>query len=193
MKDEAVWLKKLSQGSELAFTKIFDHYRPHIYRVSLNMLKNTIQAEEVVQDVFLKIWTDRESLNSIENFDGFIFMMARNNIYDRFKKKASEQKAFTVIKKQKREPVNHADHPLIEQQYFDLLQKTLSMLPDRQKQIYHLSRDKGMNYKQIGQQLNISPLTVKKHMAEALKFIRRHLEVHLGIFALFTFLYDLFW
>lgn len=179
LKNERAWLKKLSQGSELAFTRIFDHYRPRIYSVALKMLKSADLAEEVVQEVFLKVWTKREEMVSINNFAGYLFMMARNDIYDRFKKLASEKTARRVFTEKRNNTVNNTDYPVIERQYGELLQETLATLPPRQKQIYHLSRDKGLSYKQIGKQLGISHLTVKKHMAEALGFIRKQLESHL--------------
>ncbi len=180
LKNEKKWLKKLSEGSELAFTRIFDHYRPRIYSVALKMLKSTDLAEEVVQEVFLKVWTKREEMAAINHFEGYLFMMARNHIYDRFKKLANEKAANRIFTEKRSTDVNNTDHPVIEGQYYELLQQTLSMLPPRQRQIYHLSREKGMSYKQIGRQLNISHLTVKKHMAEALGFIRRQLESHLA-------------
>lgn len=180
LENEKTWLEKLARGSELAFTKIFDHYRTQIYRVALRMLKSTSQAEEVVQEVFLKIWILREDMANIKNFEGYLFIMARNNIYDKFKKLAREKNAVRSLHGEKTKSVDNTDHSIIEEQYSELLQQTLAKLPPRQKQIYHLSRDQGMSYKQIGKQLNISHLTVKKHMAEALGFIRKHLETHLG-------------
>lgn len=185
LENEKALLTELSQGSETAFTKIFDHYRPRIYSVALKMLKSASQAEEVVQEVFMKVWVLRKEMGNITNFEGYLFIMARNNIYDRFKKLAREQSARLVFHEKRSEFVSNTDHPIMEKHYSELLQHILSELPPRQKQIYDLSRAKGMSYKQIGKQLNISHLTVKKHMAEALKFIRKHLETHLDVFVIF--------
>ena len=179
LKDEAALLIKLSEGNELAFTRIFDHYRPRIYSVALKMLKSTHLAEEVVQDVFLTIWKRREYMATIKQFDGYIFMMARNNIYDRFKKLASEEVAQHRYMEENSKTVSNTDHRIIENQYGELLNNTLQMLPSRQRQIYHPSRDKGLRNKQNGKQLNISHLTVKKHMSKALGFIRQRLEYHI--------------
>ncbi|MCC5905283.1 MAG: RNA polymerase sigma-70 factor [Balneolaceae bacterium] len=192
LKNEKEWLKKLSQGSELAFTKIFDHYRPRIYSVALNMLKSSNQAEDVVQEVFLKIWTQQEKMININNLEGYLFMMARNNIYDRFKKLASERTARNTFTEIRKNTVNNTDHSLIEKNNYELLQQTLAILPPRQKQIYDLSRNEGMSYKQIGIKLDISHLTVKKHMSEALKFIRKHLETHIEPVILLPMLFGIF-
>jgi RNA polymerase sigma-70 factor (family 1) len=180
LKNEKAWIKKLSLGCELAFTRIFDHYRPRVYTVALKMLKSEDLAEEVVQEVFLKVWIKRGKMESVDHLAGYLFMMARNNIYDRFKKLAREKMARRVFTGKRNRSVNNTDYSVIESQYDELLQETLATLPPRQKQIYHLSRDKGMSYKQIGKQLDISHLTVKKHMAEALGIIRKQLESHLA-------------
>lgn len=156
------------------------------------MLKTTSQAEEVVQEVFLKVWILREDMANVGNFEGYLFIMARNNIYDRFKKLAREKNAIRSLHAKKTDSVDNTDHPVLEKQYSDLLQQTLAKLPPRQKQIYHLSRDQGMSYKQIGKQLDISHLTVKKHMAEALGFIRKHLETHFGTAIFLPLLLEVF-
>src|SRR5690554_5839468 len=123
LENEKALLAELSEGSEMAFTKIFDHYRPRIYSVALKMLKSASLAEEVVQEVFLKVWMLREEMATITNFEGYLFIMARNNIYDRFKKLAREQSVRRIVHEKRSGIVSNTDHPVIEEHYSELLQQ----------------------------------------------------------------------
>ena len=83
-------LRQLGAGSEYAFTRLFDHYRGTIYGVALKFLKSPVLAEEIVQDVFLKVWHKREEMAGVKNLDAYLFIMARNFIFDRIKKMSYE-------------------------------------------------------------------------------------------------------
>lgn len=173
----------LAQGSEFAFTELFDRYRARIYGVALKFLKCPDLAEEVVQEVFLKVWLRREDLVNILHFEGYLFTMTRNHVFDGIKEIAKETTAkseFALHVKQ----VNDTDYPLIEKQYEELLQEAVVQLPPQQKQIFHLAKTDGLTHQAIADQLHISRLTVKTHMAKALHTLRRNLQHYISTFAI---------
>lgn len=185
--DEKKVLEMLAQGSEYAFTQLFDHYRARIFSVAMRFLKSRELAEEVVQEVFLKVWVRREQMAMVLNFEGYLFTMARNRVFDCIKDLAEE----TAAKREfvhSIQPMNGTDHFLIEKQYEGLLQEAVNQLPPQQKQIFRLAKIEGLSHQAIAEQLHISRLTVKTHMAKALQTIRHNLRHHLTTFILLPLL-----
>lgn len=183
--DEKKLLELLSNGSEYAFTQIFDAYRSQIFGVSMKFLKSQHLAEEVVHDVFLKVWLKREKLVKVQNFRAYLFAMTRNHVLDRIKAIAAE----TSAKRELGHIIQHEEYAesfLIEKQYEELLHKVVDALPPQQKQIFRLAKIEGMSHHVIAEQLHISRLTVKTHMAKALQTIRQSLEHHIIMVAPFA-------
>lgn len=189
--DEIKVLALLAQGSEYAFTQLFDHYRARIFSVALRFFKSRELAEEVVQEVFLKVWVRRADLARILHFEGYLFTMARNQVFDGLKDIAEE-----IIAKRgfahRIQPVIGTDHPLIEKQYEELLHEAVNQLPPQQKQIFRLAKIEGLSHQAIAEQLNISRFTVKTHMAKALQTIRHNLHHHTATFTLLPVILRIF-
>lgn len=184
-------LQLLAQGSEFAFTQLFDHYRGRIFSVAWRFLKSRALAEEIVQEVFLKIWVRRGEVASILNFEGYLFTMTRNQIFDGVKRIAAEttaKRAFT----ERLQLVEDTDHSVIDKQYDELLREAVDHLPPQQKQIFRLAKMEGLSHQAIADQLHISRLTVKTHMAKALQTIRHNLRHHLTTFSLLPIIFQLF-
>jgi RNA polymerase sigma-70 factor (family 1) len=177
--DEGRLLQLLAEDSHYAFTQIFDNYKDSVYGVSFRILKSHLLAQEIVQDVFLKIWLKRTELMAIENFAGFLFVTARNLTFDRLKQLAYE----SMLKKElsgREEATSIAENRVQYQQYVKVLSEAVNLLPPQQKQVYLLSKESGLSHAQIGEQLKISKLTVKKHLVVAMKFIREYFTKNLG-------------
>jgi RNA polymerase sigma-70 factor (ECF subfamily) len=169
----------LAEGSEHAFTLLFDHYRGKVYSVAWHFLKSPVLAEEIVQDVFLKIWLKRQDLKEIQNTENYLFILTRNLIFDRLKALSYESAA------QKKWPapsasVDDGDYRVRQNQCEELLHQAVDLLPERQREVYRLAKMQGLSQEAIAGQLQLSRLTVKKHMAEALKSIRKFLRMHLS-------------
>ena len=173
-------LQLLSEGSQYAFAQIFDNYKDRVYGVAYHVLKSHLIAEEIVQDVFMKIWLKRTELTVVERLDAFLFTVARNMTFDRLKRIAYEADMKKEMGRRERN-TNDTDHRIQNQIYQSLLNEAVSKLPEQQKKVYLLSKESGLSHEEIGKRLNISKLTVKKHLVRALKFIRKDLARHLGI------------
>ncbi len=180
-------LQRLKEGSESAFTQLFERYRVKLYSVAFKFLKSSVLAEETVQDVFLKIWLKRSELPVIKNFEGYLFIMGRNFIFDRIKKMAYEKVAQTNWNGETAF-TEDAEYLIRRHQCELLLQKAIELLPPQQKQVYSLARKEGMSHEKIAEHMKLSRVTVKTHMAKALQNIRRYLDGRLNNVSLTPFL-----
>jgi RNA polymerase sigma-70 factor (family 1) len=181
--NESDLLEQLKAGNEKAFTQLFDHFRGTVYGVAFKFLRSPVLAEEIVQDVFMKLWLKRGELDAVKRLDAYLFVMARNFIFDRIKKMSYENTAQASLP----ENVPSADDTeyLIRQhQCQQFLLEAIELLPPQQKQVYHLARVEGLSHEMIAAKMQLSKHTVKKHMAMALQTIRKYLDIHLYHFPL---------
>lgn len=174
--NESNILLSVAEGDTQAFRLLFDHYRPKIYSYALHLTESSSHADEVVQEVFLKLWTNRQSLRQVESFNGWLYAVARHCIFDAFKKTAKEARAMKEIGEAGAVASNNVDDLILERENEQLLQKALSMLSPQQQTIYYLSRHRGMKHEEIAKELSISKNTVKVHMVNALKAIREYVS-----------------
>lgn len=179
--NEQELLEQLKTGSEDAFTRLFDNYRGTVYGVALKFLKSPVLAEEIVQDVFLKLWLKRGEMVAVKQLDAYLFVMARNFIFDRIKKMSYETTAQTSLTKP--EPsVDDTEHLVRQHQCEQLLQQAIELLPAQQKQVYYYAKVNGLSHEMIAEKMQLSKHTVKKHMAMALQTIKKYLDGRLNYF-----------
>ena len=180
--NEKELLKCVAEGDEGAFAKLFAHYRNRVYTIAFKLTRSNIIAEEIVQDVFLKIWQKGPDLPAIKNFNAYLFIVTRNHIYKVLKDIARNYKVVTLPDEdQVLSDSNTADF-LVNKEYTLLLQNAIERLPSQQKQVYYLVKDQGFKRDEVAQQLHIQPETVKFHLAQAMKNIRAFCMLHLGFF-----------
>ena len=179
--DEATLLLKVANGDEISFRQLFEHYWDNIYGVALAYTKSTVIAEEMVQDVFLKIWLNREKLAMVEKFDGYLFTVARNHIFNELRKKVKEEPFIDSLLNYFQETSGSPEQQLLNKESEQLINMAIKQLPPQQHIIYCLSRQDGLSQDQIATKLQISRHTVKSHMNKALKFIRNFLQLHFEI------------
>ena len=174
--EESTLLSLLARDSEYAFQLVFDRYRNNIYKVAMMYLKSPVMAEEIVQDVFLKLWFQRKQLTEIRSLESWFFTITKNLTLNCMKKIAHEWTAREKWIKQNDMSENTADYKILNAENQQLFQKAIEHLSPQQQQVYKLAKEQGLSYDAISQQLSISPLTVKTHMARALASIRLFLQ-----------------
>ncbi len=172
-------VQQLKEGCEKAFKVLYKKYSNDIYAYSRSLLKSDTYAEEIVQEVFLKIWTYRHQLDNTTSFKSFLFTIARNFSYN-FLRKSSKNRALReaiFYKSQVTQPKTQ-DEQLIEAEYEHIQTQVLALLPPKRRQIFEMSRQEGKTYREISEELNISISTVKSQVSKALKTIREYLALH---------------
>ncbi|WP_186452464.1 RNA polymerase sigma factor [Chitinophaga polysaccharea] len=177
--NERELLSETARGNEVAFSALLDLYRNKLYSHALSYLKSCQEAEELVQDVFLKIWDNRHRLPEIENFKNYLFILSRNQLVSAVRKRLKTAAPPTD------DDLNEGwlpDGQLEWKETYQQIQQAIGRLPPQQKAVFILSRFENFTYQQIAVQLQISPTTVKFHMVAALNTLREAL--HYNVFML---------
>lgn len=163
----------LSNDSEYAFQLLYDRHRDRIYQVAVRYLKSPMAAQEVVQDVFLKLWINRASMDPTRPLEAWLYTVARNLIVNRLRKLASEWKSVRPLQPNDDFSEAPVDGRVDAQRYQRWYQEALSSLSEQQRTVFLLAREEQLSYAEIAERLSLSPLTVKTHMARALDALRR--------------------
>ncbi|WP_299583884.1 RNA polymerase sigma-70 factor [uncultured Sunxiuqinia sp.] len=166
-------VKLLKKGDMIAFDTIYYKYCHKLYEFVLRYLKQKEDAEGVVQEVFLRIWENREKIDVYSSFESFLFTIAYNTTISLLRKRVSERKSREYLKSLQQ--INSSDSVISEIQFNELSRKIQSLfnqLTPRQKEIYLLSREQGFTHKEIAHKLDISENTVKNHLVTILKYFK---------------------
>ncbi len=170
--EESKLVLLLADDSEYAFQLLYDRHRNRIYKTAIRFLKSPILAQDVVQDVFMKLWFSRKNMNASQPIEAWLHTVAKNNIINRLKKLSNEWKALTELPFITTISNNATENSVQEAEYISILNHAISTLPEQQKKSFQMSRHENMTYIQIGEQLGLSPLTVKTHISRALLHIK---------------------
>lgn len=167
-------LEKIAIGNEDAFRELYQLQHQRIYSFALYLTHSVGDAEELTQDIFVKIWSNRSQLLSINNFQGWITIVLRNHIYNHLKKKALEELAAHSL--ENNVPAVEDGQAVLQQRELNkLLNQALEQLPPQQKKVFQLSRLEGLKQDDIARELGLSTHTVKNHLKAALRSVRRFL------------------
>jgi len=175
-------LTLVSGGDERAFRTLLSGYYGQLFNYIFSFIKSRQIAEELVMDVFLKIWLGRDIIPQIEKFDAFLFRVAQNKSVD-FLRSAARDPKFQDMLWDQIQLVNNvqADSSILLREYEDQLRKAVSLLSPQRKKVYQLSREQDMTHDQIAVQLKLSKHTVNNHIVEAQRFIRAYLSKNCDI------------
>lgn len=172
--------KLLIKGDPHAFDLLFTLFSAKVFRFSFGYLKSREDAEEIVQDVFMKLWDKRALIKEDAPVSNFIFAIAHNATLNLLRKRKNGIKAIREHVATRSEFIEHVEDDYITLDYEEKARVAISALPARRKEIFLLSRNGHLSYKEIANKLKISPKTVEVQILLALKDIRRQL-VRLGI------------
>ena len=167
-------INNLSKGNLLAFNTLYKEYSGRLYRFALGYLKSEEEAEELVQEVFTKIWEKRADLKEELSFKSFLFTIAFNIIRKHFRTKAylSEYLKTGISDDMDMQTSQKITYDSLYQYITELV----NQLPERRKEIFIKSRFEGLSIKEIAEKLKISHKTVENQLTDALKFIRTNLN-----------------
>ncbi|MFD2553501.1 RNA polymerase sigma factor [Sphingobacterium tabacisoli] len=162
----------LAAGDEQAFTSLFDFFSPKVNAFALKLTRSENLAQEVVQEVFLRIWKFRSRLLEVEQLEGYLIRTARNVAFDMLKSQAIH---FLELEEWEDDKY-FVDHSMEEgihaKEGQHVLEQALAHLTPKQREVYQLCRIEGMSYQQAAEQLDISTHTVHFHMKESLRQLR---------------------
>jgi RNA polymerase sigma-70 factor (ECF subfamily) len=175
-------LQQIAAGDQAAFKSVYAAFYKRLYQFALAIVKTREAAEEIVEDVFIRIWQKRAELSSVRNLRVYLYTATKNTALNYLSKKARESIA---------EPFDHIniglaqsditpEEILVTAEMFKKIQEAVEALPPRCKMIFKLVREDGLKYKEVAEILNIAINTIDAQMAIAVKRIASAIEVELG-------------
>lgn len=173
--NEKELLMKIAEGSESAFKDLFHLWRDKLYFFILRITHSAEMAEDIVQDVFVKVWTNRAALQSIHHFDAYIYKISQNQAISGMKRMAQEALILAELKKAPDAATSLTEDAVVHRELSRKFQVVLSKLPTQQRLVYTLTHLQGLKHEEVARQLKISSSTVKNHMTRALGTIRKEL------------------
>ncbi|MCL4641856.1 MULTISPECIES: RNA polymerase sigma factor [Olivibacter] len=178
----------IKDGNEVAFRQIYDRYRTKIVSFAYRFLKNEEDAEEVMQETFIRFWQARDRLDHSFTAAPLLFTISRRLVLNELRKIAQSEKAIAELL-EKSDRLDHLSQDIMAAKEIDEKSKeALNQLSPQQKTIFCLSRYEGLSHDQIAERLQISPHTVNNHLVEGLKKIRKHL-LRYGLIHFFLLFY----
>lgn len=174
-------LLQVAQGNEHAFRHLYDKYRNKIYSLGMHLTRSEILSEEIVQDVFMKLWEKRDQLPGINYINAWLRTVARNTCSNYLRNLAMEKLVMNRYSLQNIAETPSPENDLAAKEYEQIIEAAIRQLPPQQKKVYLLSRQAGKKQAEIADELNISIYTVKEYMKLAHRSIRQHLETKLDI------------
>jgi len=186
---EKKYLVALKDGDAKAFDQIFEMYGRRLYYFALGYLKSKTEAEEVVQEVFYKIWKNRTRINPDLSFKAYVFKIAYNHIQELFLKLSHERSYLNDVVDSAVSFSTEMEERINYQSLLELVDRLIDQLPPRQREVFIMRKKEGKSLKEIASVLKISPKTVENHLTEAMRKIKEGLTKEHLAGLLFFFLF----
>ncbi|NQU53328.1 MAG: RNA polymerase sigma-70 factor [Bacteroidetes bacterium] len=170
--DEKKMIDQLANGNELALKKIIDFFSPKLYVFCLGFVKKHEIAEEIVSDIFVKIWERREKLVEIKNLKSYLYILTRNESISYLRSIKNKQFiSIELLDDFFLEGFQSADTEIINTESLHKINTVIQNLPPRSKMAFTLAKINGLKYKEIAEIMDISVRTVDNHIAQSLNKI----------------------
>lgn len=176
--DEASLLLQLREGNEKAFEILYNIYAPKVYTNILRLVKSTSITEEILQDVFQKIWENRERIDLTKSYKYYLITIARNLAFDYFKSETKKRHLYDHLVQQSMERSNSVQEKLDYKETDNILKEAIASLSPQRQLVYTLCKLEGKSYEEVSRILNISPSTISDHIVKATKFIKEYYIRH---------------
>lgn len=175
-KDEEL-LKLLEGDCKEAFEALYIRYKKKLHKLCLKLIKSDTVAQDIVQEVFITVWTARKTFNAKQSFSSYLYTLAKNKALNELRSAKRKQLVEDLLINSKNEvsEADSADTKLIIAEYQLLLENAINQLPEQKRKIYTMSRQEGLTHKEIALKLNLSHHTVQSHISDALHSISDYL------------------
>lgn len=167
------------KGDNETFLELFKMFKDNVYSYSLHLTHSEIIAEDITQEVFMKLWTSRKSISSINNMEAWLITVTRNLCFNQLKRNAQQQKLCQLIADNGQEMncEENVDEYILYKDKLKQLKEVVNHLPPQQRIIFNLNRNEGLRNEEIALRLNISTNTVKSHFGKALRTLRQTIQI----------------
>lgn len=175
--DDNVLTDLLQKQDGHAFTELYNRYWGLMFTHARRMVKDDDLANDIVQEVFLKLWQHSKSINISGSVSGYLYRSLRNHILNHIEKQRVRQDYLTSLARWIQEGHRDTEDEMAVRELEEQIESEVTHLPPRMRQVFELSRHACLSYKEIAAQVNISEGTVKKQIYNALKILKNKLSL----------------
>lgn len=169
-------LTRLKEGCTLSFEKIYNHYKYKLTINILSLIKDEEITQDIVQELFIKIWNCRSSIDIDRSFKSYLYKIAKSLVIDTFRRSARDKNLEDRLLKTCAIRYTHIEEEIEQKEDLAILQEIINTLPPQRKLIYTLCKIEGKSYKEVGEALGISIHTVNDHIKKANSSIKNYLK-----------------
>ncbi len=180
--------RRISRSDRAAFDIVFRRYYPGLVIFASRLILDRTAAEEIVQDFFVKLWEKRLELVFTDSMKSYFFTSIRNGCFNYLKHKKTEQEVIGKLKALSRQSLLFEPDVYVASELQEKITRAVNALPERCREVFFLSRFRGMKNDQIAQELGLSKRTVETHISNAISALRRDLREYADLLILAWFL-----
>ncbi|RKE52393.1 RNA polymerase sigma factor [Sphingobacterium detergens] len=186
LEDEQALLSRLKKGSYEAFEEVYGRYNRQLAGNLMKLLKNREMVGEALQEIFMRLWNNREKINPEKPIKAYLFRIGENLVYDAFRKASRDEKMRAYFMAFTTEAYEHIEKALFEQENRQMLYDAIDQLPPQRRKVYSLCKLEEKNYKEISELLGISTAAVNAHVTKANAFLKEYFSTHPSLPAIIT-------
>jgi RNA polymerase sigma-70 factor (family 1) len=166
----------VEKAMEDLFADIFRQYEQRLYTLALRLTKSEEVAKDIIQEVLMKLWEQRNIIHSIKNKEAWLYKLTENKVIDFLRKASADDRLKKKIWDNLQQILNDTEQHLEAKEYNQVIQKAIEQLPPQRRLIYQLNKEEGMDYQQIATELQLSKHTVKNQLFSAVQSLRRFIS-----------------
>ncbi len=178
-------LEQLRHDNEAALNMIFKKYWQPLFISAFNLLKDKDACEDIIQDIFIRIWDRRHEIEIKTSFKAYLFASMRYEVFRQIKLGNAREDIFNCLNQVFKDPSPYEN--LVHKDMLAKVDSVIGGLPDKCREVYRLSREEQLSHKEISERLDISPKTVETHITKALKHLRISLQQILTLQLIYFF------
>lgn len=164
---------RVRDGNQEAFTYLYNIYWWKVYHFTKLYITSDRESEEIVQDVFIKLWDSRHTLDEMKSLDGYLFIITRNTIFN-YNRRSFNEESFemTVLNSMEEGEAYNVEDELMASDLKKFIDELIEQMPSQRKKIFQMSREEGLSNKEIAERLDITVKAVERSITLSLRFLR---------------------
>jgi RNA polymerase sigma-70 factor (ECF subfamily) len=186
MGDTEELIRRLKNEDKSAVDELFNYYYPRLYHFSKSILKIENEIDDILQEVFVKIWLNRHKIGNADTFNSWVFTITKNEVLNLIRNNIRDNTFKDALFLHSVGEEYQTQNPMEYDEIKSSIDKIVAALPEKRQQVFILSRTEGLSNKEIAQQLNISEKTVEDHITHAIRQIKHSMK-EMGIISILYF------
>ena len=176
--NEKMLLQLIAAGDRQAFTILYQQHLQNVYKFVYFFTNSTEETNEIIQEVFVKMWEKREKLNNVESFRNYLLTAARNRVRHKIRHLQVHQRVFAELRRTKEYASENTANEVAYREYYRVVKEAIDKLPPKRQLIFRMNIENGLSLDDIAEKLGISKSVVKNQLYKGLDFVRKYLAKH---------------